>query len=114
MDHIGTKSPPLVIGTHSGIFQSDEALACFLLRQLPEYANARIYRSRDIELLHKNCDIIVDVGDVFDHERRLYDHHQSTFKETFSTLRPEFKNYNIRWDSSYALSSIYKQIIILN
>lgn len=94
---------PFMIGTHSGIFHCDEALACFLLRQLPEYAQAQVYRSRDIDLLHKKCDVIVDVGGVFDHKRKLYDHHQSTFKETFSTLRPEFKNYNIRWDSSVLL-----------
>ena len=32
------------IGTHDGDFHADEALACFMLRQLPEYSNAPIVR----------------------------------------------------------------------
>ena len=29
------------IGTHSGKFNCDEALACYMLKVLPEYKNAR-------------------------------------------------------------------------
>ena len=32
------------IGTHNGTFHCDEALACFLLRKLPEYKDAEIVR----------------------------------------------------------------------
>lgn len=32
------------IGTHNGHFHCDEALACFMLKQLPEYADAEIVR----------------------------------------------------------------------
>lgn len=35
------------------------------------------------------CDIVVDVGAVFDHEKKKYDHHQREFTETLSSLRPE-------------------------
>eukprot|EP00360_Condylostoma_magnum_P001532 CAMPEP_0168314914 /NCGR_PEP_ID=MMETSP0210-20121227/9705_1 /TAXON_ID=40633 /ORGANISM="Condylostoma magnum, Strain COL2" /LENGTH=35 /DNA_ID= /DNA_START= /DNA_END= /DNA_ORIENTATION= len=28
------------IGTHSGAFHADEATACFMLKQLPEYKDA--------------------------------------------------------------------------
>lgn len=35
------------IGTHSGVFHCDEALACFMLKQLPEYKDAEIIRTRD-------------------------------------------------------------------
>lgn len=35
------------IGTHSGVFHCDEALACFMLKQLPEYTDAEIIRTRD-------------------------------------------------------------------
>lgn len=35
------------IGTHSGIFHCDEALACFMLKQLPQYEDAEIVRTRD-------------------------------------------------------------------
>ena len=32
------------IGTHNGTFHCDEVLACCLLKQLPEYADAEIVR----------------------------------------------------------------------
>lgn len=35
------------IGTHSGVFHCDEVLACYMLKQLPEYEAAEIIRSRD-------------------------------------------------------------------
>lgn len=38
------------IGTHSGVFHCDEALACFMLKQLPEYCDADIVRSRDADV----------------------------------------------------------------
>uniref|UniRef100_UPI00398E3E7B MYG1 exonuclease n=1 Tax=Pristiophorus japonicus TaxID=55135 RepID=UPI00398E3E7B len=76
------------IGTHDGTFHCDEALACFLLRQLPEYQNAQIVRTRDPKLLAE-CDVVVDVGGVYDPENHRYDHHQRSFSESMSTLRPE-------------------------
>ena len=63
------------IGTHNGTFHCDEALACFMLKQLPEYQRAEIVRTRDPELLAK-CDIIVDVGGVYNPDTHRYDHHQ--------------------------------------
>eukprot|EP00441_Pelagodinium_beii_P038009 CAMPEP_0197641934 /NCGR_PEP_ID=MMETSP1338-20131121/15738_1 /TAXON_ID=43686 ORGANISM="Pelagodinium beii, Strain RCC1491" /NCGR_SAMPLE_ID=MMETSP1338 /ASSEMBLY_ACC=CAM_ASM_000754 /LENGTH=358 /DNA_ID=CAMNT_0043214985 /DNA_START=47 /DNA_END=1123 /DNA_ORIENTATION=+ len=69
------------IGTHSGSFQADEALGCWLLRQLPAFADAAIVRSRDAAVLEP-CDIVIDVGGVYDHEKLLYDHHQRGFFET--------------------------------
>jgi len=53
------------IGTHSGHFHADEALACFFLKSLPEYAEASIVRSRDLKVLDQ-CDIVVDVGARFE------------------------------------------------
>ena len=57
------------IGTHNGSFHCDEALACFFLKQLPEYENSEIVRSRDPEKLSE-CEIVVDVGGVFDVEKK--------------------------------------------
>jgi uncharacterized UPF0160 family protein len=73
-----------VIGTHSGTFQADEAMGCFLLRQLPEYRLSRIVRSRDPKLL-ETCNIVIDVGGVYDHEKKHYDHHQRGYDERFDT-----------------------------
>ncbi|KAJ1727971.1 hypothetical protein LPJ61_004293, partial [Coemansia biformis] len=74
---------PKVIGTHSGTFHCDEALACYMLRQLGEYSDAKIVRSRDPAVLD-TCDIVVDVGGVYDHDAKRYDHHQRGFDEQFS------------------------------
>jgi len=76
-----------VMGTHSGSFHCDEALACYMLRILPEYKDAELVRSRDKEVLAK-CDILVDVGAVYDPTTHRYDHHQKGFFETFSEKFP--------------------------
>lgn len=48
-----TKNARLIkkIGTHNGVFHCDEALACFMLKQLPEYSEADIVRTRDPEVI---------------------------------------------------------------
>ncbi|XP_039718127.1 MYG1 exonuclease isoform X1 [Pteropus medius] len=83
-------APPR-IGTHNGTFHCDEALACALLRLLPEYRDAEIVRTRDPEKLAA-CDIVVDVGGEYDPQRHRYDHHQRwvprSFTETMSSLSP--------------------------
>lgn len=71
-----------LIGTHSGVFHCDEALAVFLLRLLPAYQNASLVRTRDLKTLD-TCNIVVDVGGVYDHVKCRYDHHQKGFEENF-------------------------------
>lgn len=70
------------IGTHNGHFHADEALAVYMLRQLPAYADASLVRTRDPELL-KTCHTVVDVGGEYDASVHRYDHHQRTFDTTF-------------------------------
>jgi uncharacterized UPF0160 family protein len=70
------------IGTHSGTFQADEALGVWMLRQLNEYRNSPVVRSRDKEVL-KDLDIVLDVGGVYDHSILRYDHHQRGYEEYF-------------------------------
>ena len=76
------------IGTHNGAFHVDEILACAMLKKLPEYADAEIIRTRDSKILDE-CDIVVDVGGVFDPKTHRYDHHQKSFTHSMSTLIPE-------------------------
>lgn len=83
------KAKILSIGTHNGTFHCDEILACFMLQQLPQYQNAEIVRSRDDAVL-KGCDIVVDVGSVFDESKQRFDHHQNTFQHTLGSLRAEY------------------------
>ena len=76
------------IGTHNGAFHCDEVMACALLKMLPEYKDAEIVRTRDQGSLDQ-CDIVVDVGMVFDHDRKRYDHHQVDFHLTMKGLSKE-------------------------
>jgi uncharacterized UPF0160 family protein len=71
-----------VIGTHSGTFQADEAMGCWMLRQLPAYRNSVIVRSRDLTVLEP-LDIVIDVAGVYDHSKLRYDHHQRGYDERF-------------------------------
>ena len=73
---------PTKIGTHDGSFHCDEALGCYLLRQTKQFAEAEIVRSRDPDTLSK-CDIVIDVGAVYEPENNKFDHHQRGFDEIF-------------------------------
>jgi uncharacterized UPF0160 family protein len=71
------------VGTHSGSFHCDEALACYLLvNHTVEYRDAKIIRSRDPAVL-KTLPILVDVGGVYDPNSQRFDHHQRGFTEVF-------------------------------
>ncbi|KAK8215145.1 hypothetical protein M8818_002155 [Zalaria obscura] len=71
-----------LIGTHSGHFHADEALAVYILRLLPDYANSTLIRTRDAEKL-ATCHTVVDVGGTYDDSARRYDHHQREFNTVF-------------------------------
>ncbi|CAF0733046.1 unnamed protein product [Adineta steineri] len=86
------------IGTHNGHFHCDEIFACFLLKNLPRYADAEIIRTRDPKILAE-CDTVVDVGGIFNAEQKRFDHHQKTFTDTFHSLRPE-KPWTIKLSSA--------------
>lgn len=77
-----------IIGTHSGTFQADEALGVWLLRQVPDYFQSRVIRSRDNDVLNK-LDIVLDVGGVYDHDNLRYDHHQRGYDERFDAGKKE-------------------------
>ncbi|KAI8374166.1 metal-dependent protein hydrolase [Radiomyces spectabilis] len=76
------RTMPKIIGTHSGHFHCDEALAVWMLKQIPQFKDASLVRSRDPAKLAE-CDVVVDVGGVYDPEQNKYDHHQRGFLETF-------------------------------
>ncbi|KAI8344651.1 metal-dependent protein hydrolase, partial [Chlamydoabsidia padenii] len=72
-----------VIGTHSGHFHCDEALAVWMLKQTTEFKQAKLVRTRDPARLDE-CSVVVDVGSVYDPTKHKYDHHQRGFTETFT------------------------------
>ncbi|XKL64195.1 hypothetical protein PGB90_004281 [Kerria lacca] len=90
------KKDDLTIGTHDGVFHCDEVLGCFLLKIL--FPQASIIRSRDIKNFSE-CDIVIDVGGVYDPEQHRYDHHQKSFEHTMSSVSDEIKG-NIRLSSA--------------
>ncbi|KAI5867114.1 metal-dependent protein hydrolase [Durotheca rogersii] len=73
---------PVAIGTHSGRFHTDEALAFHMLRLLPAYRDASLVRTRDPAVLDA-CHTVVDVGGVYDPAARRFDHHQRSFDTVF-------------------------------
>ncbi len=79
----------VVIGTHSGAFHADEACSIFMLRKLSEYADAEVIRTRDQAVLD-TCDIVVDVGGIYNPDSHHYDHHQRSFAEDMSSLDSSF------------------------
>jgi hypothetical protein len=76
-----------VIGTHSGSFHCDEALACGMLHLLPEFRDAPVVRSRN-PAEHERCAIVVDVGAVFDAGKLRFDHHQASFTDRYAPDAP--------------------------
>ena len=93
------------IATHSGGFHADESLAVYLLKVLPQYANATVVRTRDPAVIDK-ADIVVDVGGVYDHSKRRYDHHQREFNDTFD------QHHSIRLSSAGLVYKHYGQDVI--
>lgn len=94
---VSAATAPL-IAAHDGAFHCDEVLACGMLRVLPQFRNSPIIRTRDARVLEQ-CQVVVDVGAVHDEagldrlagveeqplpRRLLLDHHQASFKDTFS------------------------------
>ena len=71
-----------LIATHNGHFHADEALAVYMLRLLPNYAQSPLLRTRDAEKL-KTAHTVVDVGGEYSPSDNRYDHHQRTFDTTF-------------------------------
>ncbi|CAI5450254.1 unnamed protein product [Caenorhabditis angaria] len=97
------------IGTHSGKFHCDESFAVFMLQQLPEFEKHRVIRTRDAKLL-ETCDIVVDVGGVFDEKSKRFDHHQRGFQETMRSLGK--LNFDTKLSSAGLIYAHYgKQVI---
>lgn len=63
---------PVRIGTHDGSFHADEVLAIAILTSI--FPNHHIIRTRDPDTLSW-VDCVVDVGGIYDHSNRRYDHH---------------------------------------
>lgn len=61
------------IGTHNGLHHPDDVFACQILYGIND--NAVIIRTRDPKELEA-CDVLVDIGGIYDSEKGKFDHHQ--------------------------------------
>lgn len=100
----------LKIGTHNGTFHCDDVLAVWMLHQTQQFKGAQIIRSRTPEVLNA-CDIVVDVGAVFDHSKLRYDHHQRDFKETYNSINPS-KSWTTKLSSAGLVYAHYGSEVI--
>jgi uncharacterized UPF0160 family protein len=62
------------VGTHNGLFHADDVFACAILSTSSDTV-LELKRTRDPEVLAE-CDVVFDVGGVFDAGTERYDHHQ--------------------------------------
>eukprot|EP01032_Pedospumella_encystans_P012105 gene12105-14025_t len=82
LDDMVDDGKTVLIGTHDGAFHCDEALAISMLNLVPHFSSNCVIRSRNPDVLQR-CDILVDVGSVYDPTTHRYDHHQRSFADTF-------------------------------
>lgn len=86
--------------THDERFHFDEVLSTAILKRI--YPDATVIRSRDNDII-KTGDIVYDVGSIFDPETNRFDHHMSTFTETYS------EEYNVKLSSSGLIYKYFKE-----
>lgn len=65
-------------GTHDGHFHADELTACALLVNFNLVQKELIFRTRDEKILN-SCEIVCDVGGIYDPLKKRFDHHQSDY-----------------------------------
>ena len=70
------------LGTHDGSFHADEVTAAALLLVFNRID--KIVRSRDTNILNQ-CEYVCDVGNVYDPEKKRFDHHQVDYTGNLSS-----------------------------
>lgn len=75
---------PRSFGTHDGSFHADEVTACALLLFFDLIDRAKVFRSRDPEVLAR-CEFVCDVGGLYDRSTKRFDHHQAEYKGHLSS-----------------------------
>ncbi|MBN2145289.1 MAG: MYG1 family protein [Candidatus Aureabacteria bacterium] len=67
----------LVVVTHDGEFHADDVVGVSLLRWT--LGNFTLERTRDMELIQR-ADIVLDVGGIYNPEKKRFDHHQKEYE----------------------------------
>lgn len=96
------EKPHKTIVTHNGTFHNDEVTAYAILNYI--FPNNTLIRTRDPNIIN-NATIVIDVGQIYDINKHRYDHHQSTFHETFD------KNSTILLSSSGLIYKHFSHVL---
>ncbi|EKE38226.1 hypothetical protein ENUP19_0100G0014 [Entamoeba nuttalli] len=72
-----------MIGVHASNYHCDDVTGTIMLKFVKEFKDCQLIRTLDMDILNK-CTLVFDIGGVYDHKIKRYDHHQRGFKETFS------------------------------
>jgi len=70
-----SNNQPILVATHNGTFHFDDLLAAAMVRMLHPGQTVEIVRTRDQAVI-SSADWVIDVGGVYDHVLKRYDHHQ--------------------------------------
>ena len=72
------------LGTHDGTFHADEVTACALLLLFDLIDKDKIIRTRNLDKLNQ-LEYVCDVGGIYDHSLKRFDHHQNDYKGQLSS-----------------------------
>ncbi len=80
-----TKQPNILsLGVHGGKFHLDDIFCCYLMSFLyGKRCNNEVIINRILNDDFENCDIVMDVGRIYDHTMKRYDHHQQNYNEYY-------------------------------
>jgi uncharacterized UPF0160 family protein len=82
------------ICTHSGDFHADDVLAVSTLLEI--YPDAEVVRSRE-PAVWDTCELVVDVGFVYDSTRGRFDHHQAGDPAVYRSNGIRYSGFGLVW-----------------
>lgn len=90
----------IYVGTHDGFFHGDDVFGYAILSLL--YDDITLIRTRNPDRL-KKCDILFDIGETYDPQRKIFDHH---------SLESPIRNNGIPYASAGLLWDFFGRMVI--
>ncbi|OGI83371.1 hypothetical protein A2997_01420 [Candidatus Nomurabacteria bacterium RIFCSPLOWO2_01_FULL_36_10b] len=87
------------IATHNGSFHADDIFACATLLLWLDIHNeeGEIIRTRDEKIIAE-CDYVIDVGGVYNHDDKHYDHHQTDGAGYHTQSKILYASFGLVWE----------------
>lgn len=103
-NNMGLFSKKIIVATHDGKFHADDIFACATL-ELYLQKEIKIIRTRDESIFNK-ADFVVDVGGVYNPEKKRFDHHMREGAGERSNGIP-YASFGLVWkEYGIAISSV--------